>query len=115
MNDLRSSVREFAARLRLDFASEIERDPRGFKRRTVSLLRFYLPPGPGRPCDEAVTRAIEMRAAGKSWPEVYTACVPHSLAPESQPDAKSRLRAAMRARKNRRKHVKSAPRLVTNP
>lgn len=91
--NLPRTIENFAWRLRREFRAEIERDPRGFKRRTVSLLRFYLPLGPGRPCDESVTRAIEMRAVGKSWPEVYTACVPHSLAPESQPDAKSRLRA----------------------
>jgi len=115
VSDLRAVVRKFAARLRREFVSEIERDPRRFKQRVVGLLKAALPPGPGRPCDEMVGHAIKMHAAGKSWPEVYAACIPSidSLDSDSRQLAQSRLRAAMRARKSRRKRVKSPPEFVT--
>ena len=66
----------FAARLKRDYAADIARDARGFKERVVRLLRRELPPKPGRPFDETVTRATEMRAKGQSWSTIYCQCIP---------------------------------------
>ena len=101
MNDLRATVRKFAARLREQFESEIERDTRGFKCRVVTLLKESLPPGPGRPCTEIVTRATSMRAQGRSWQEIYAGCLLHvEGGSDSRQIAQSRLRSAVRARRN---------------
>jgi hypothetical protein len=104
--DLRTMMREFAARLLAEFALEIERDPRGFKERALRLLRQNLPPRPGRPCDGQITRAAMMRAQGKDWREIYAACLPNTLLPESRQVAQSRLRSAVRSRGNARKRRK---------
>lgn len=100
MRDLRATTREFAARLRAEFASEIEQDARGFKRRVLGFLKGELPPGPGRPCEEIVTCAARMRTEGRNWQEIYAVCLPHVAEPDSRHLAQSRLRSAVRARRN---------------
>jgi hypothetical protein len=64
-------VREFACRLRNQFAPEIEREARDFKR---LVLKDELPPSPGRPRAVIVTRAAELRAQGKTRQQIYTDC-----------------------------------------
>ncbi len=105
--DLRVGICEFTARLRRQFASDIERDPRVFKRYVISAIRTELPPWPGRPAAEIVPRAARMRARGKSWQRIYTECIPSCLIGDSQQLAQVRLRAAVRARVRRKKPDKS--------
>jgi hypothetical protein len=104
LEGLRVSICEFTAWLIGEFASEIERDPRGFKRQVISAIRTELPPWPGRPAAEIVTRAARMRARGKSWQRIYTECIPTCLIGDSRQLAQSRLRAAIRARVRRKKN-----------
>jgi len=92
VKNLQSKTREFAALLRAEFASEIERDPRGFKRSVLGFLKAALPPGPGRPRTEPVTHATEMRAHGKPWQQIYAQCIPASLTDDSRQVAERRLR-----------------------
>lgn len=101
-------VRRFTARLKHHFGAEIERDPAAFKRRALHALRIHLPPGPGRPCLQPVTRAIEMRAQRKPWSEIYPACIPDfaSLERASRRVAQWTLRNAARARRNATKRRK---------
>jgi len=103
--DLERTIQNFAARLRSEFRAEIDRDAPGFKRDAVRLLGAALSsgPGPGRPCIEAVTRAIELRAQGKPWQAIYAQCLPASLAGDSRQIAQYRLRCAVRSRHRRRK------------
>jgi hypothetical protein len=105
--DLHATIRKFSRRLRHEFASEIERDARGFKERAVRLLKASLPPRPGRPSTEVVTRAAEMKAQGKGWAEIYAACLSPIAAPDSRQVQQSRLRCAVRSRSNTHRRRKS--------
>ena len=58
-------ARRFSERLKREFAEEIQRDPRGFKKRVVTLVRRALPPFGGRPPENAIDRAIELRKLGQ--------------------------------------------------
>lgn len=97
MRDLSGVVRKFAARLRRDFRTDIEQDPRAFKARAVGLLRRNLPPQRGRPCCDPVTCAFRLRARKKPWPEVYRACLPRSASIRDR----FNLRVAVRMRRLR--------------
>ena len=97
--NLERTVQDFAVKLCSQFGSEIERDASGFKRQVVSLLGAALPPGPGRPRSEAITRAIDLLAQGKSWQQIYAACLPQNLVGDSRQLAQSRLRCAVRSRR----------------
>lgn len=107
--DLEEVVRKFALQLCTQFRDEIEREPRVFKTRAVRLLKSGLPPSPGRPCVESVTRAAKMREQGKPWREIYKACIPDL--PQRDSDgravAQSRLRSAVRSRRNARQRSNS--------
>jgi hypothetical protein len=61
---LGESCFETAARLRADFALQIDHDASEFKSLSVRLLRRSLPPGPGRPHRTIVTEALRLEAAG---------------------------------------------------
>ena len=109
LKELSTIVREFAHRLRLEFAPDIERDAGEFKRRVIRLLKADLPPGPGRPRTEIVTRAAEMRTQGKTWQQVYAECLSHVVgSSDSRQLAQSRLRCAVRSRRAVRKRRKSS-------
>lgn len=99
--ELRVALLKFTLHLRREFAEEIEADPQTFKRRAIWFLKRGLPPGPGRPYDAAVTRAVKMRAQGNSWRAIYTECLPACLNADSRQLAQSRLRSAVRARRRR--------------
>jgi hypothetical protein len=94
------AIRKLGQVLRKDFAAAIARDPRGFKKCVVSLVRAELPPHAGRYCEESVSRGELLHKHGKPWPLIYAECLPEN----ADPVAKSNLRAAIRARQNRRKH-----------
>jgi hypothetical protein len=100
VRDLGALVQEFGDLLRREFAANIERDARGFKRDALCLLRAALSPGPGRPRSEAVTLAIELRAQGKPWQAIYSQCIPSALVDDARQLAQSRLRSAVRSRHN---------------
>ena len=98
---LRETIREFAKYLQYSFAEEIEYDPSLFRKRVIHLLKTALPSPHGRPRLKIVSIAADMRAQGKSWLAVYTACIPALLAGDSRQLAQSRLRSAVRARRRR--------------
>jgi hypothetical protein len=106
---LKRRMKQIAARLRREFAAEIERAPPGFKRRAARLLKTLLPPRPGRPCDDNITRAIELRSEEKAWKEVYPICIPayETLERDARYWAQLRLRDAVRSRRNTQKRRKS--------
>jgi hypothetical protein len=106
--DLERTVNNFADRLRSEFCAEIRRDVRGFKRRVVRLLAAALSPGPGRPRNDAVTLALELRSQGRSWQAIYARCIPPTLADDSRQVAESRLRCAVRSRRIARRRTKPA-------
>ena len=97
---LEQIVQDFAVRLKHDFATEIERDPRGFKRRVIRTLNSELPPRPGRPCIAVVSRAVEMRARGQSWQQIYAVCLASDEEPSFRQLAQSRLRARRKRKKS---------------
>ena len=111
-SNLERTVQDFAARLRSEFSADIEHDASGFKRQVIGFLSTALPPGPGRPRSEAVTRAIEMLAQGRSWQQIYGECLPQVLSGPGGADSRqlnqSRLRCAVRSRRNaiRRRRAK---------
>ncbi len=104
-------ARVFTDSLRRHYAPEIAADPQGFKRSVVRLIRLALPPGPGRPADEAVTRAAKMRAQGTPWLEIYRECIPHFAELDNgiRQLPMLRLRAAVRSRRHARQRKKARP------
>jgi hypothetical protein len=57
---LDAMARDFTEGLRRDFAEEIARDPRAFKKSVLRLVRRNLPPKRGRPNDPALRDAARM-------------------------------------------------------
>jgi hypothetical protein len=108
VSDLGPTVRKFARHLRREFALEIGQNSGAFKRRVVGFLKSALPPGPGRPRSEAVTRATEMLAQGKTWQQVYGECLPPIVGgSDSRQLTQYRLRCAVRSRRNAHRRRKS--------
>lgn len=105
MKTLARTIDSFAESLRRDYAQRIARDARAFKQQVVGQLRRRLPPGPGHPPSAAVTRAVEMRAQGKPWLEIYRQCIRGfaTLGQGHRELAMIRLRAAVRSRRVRHK------------
>ena len=101
-------VRRFASRLLLEYGTDVSRDPKGFKKRVVALLRRNLPPFAGRPTEAAITLAINLRKKGLEWSAIYPSCIPRhaSLPPAERQIAESNLRAARRSRRNATKRRK---------
>ena len=73
---LEQTLRKFAARLRRDFAGEIARDPAGFKKHVLKLIRRELPPKRGRPNDPRLDAAARMVQKGKSVRDVLRLQIP---------------------------------------
>jgi hypothetical protein len=76
VKQLDAAVRAFAIKLCREYAGEIDADPCGFKQRAKRLIGCYLPPYPGRPRKESVTRACELKRQRVLWPEIYAKCIP---------------------------------------
>jgi hypothetical protein len=113
--DQARAVRRFAAGLRCAFAQEIAKDARRFKKLAVYHLKRSLPPLPGRPPKESLTRAIELRKEGMDWRQIYPLCIPgHSGMPAAvRRQAETNLRGASRSRRNaakRRRGERAEPR-----
>jgi hypothetical protein len=92
----------FACHIRYIFSAELALDPAGFNKSVVSLFRSEFPSHPGRPREEAISRADYLHKQGRPWPEVYTGLG------IVDPIAKENLRAAIRARRNRKHPQKTS-------
>lgn len=112
--DLKQDVKRIAARLRPRYAEEMQRDPRGFKKRVCSLIRRYLPPFAGRPTNESVTSAIGLRELGLEWKAIYPQVMPNHVNLDSavRRQVQSNLRAAVRSRGNAAKRRKRRQQLL---
>ena len=107
MSSLSAYMRRVGEDVCQRFAEERAVNPRDFKECAVRYLRSAIGPGPGRPLKEMVTQAANMRAQGKSWPEVYAKCLAHSpegWSTDTRTLDRLRLRSAVRSR--RRAHRK---------
>jgi hypothetical protein len=100
------AVKGFAALLKCECPEQIADDTlaRDFKKWVKHLLGRNLPPFAGRPNEDAITRAIELRKLGLKWKEVYPEVIPkHALLhPAVRRMTESNLRAAIRSRRNAR-------------
>lgn len=103
MKTVEQEIRHFGNRLKRDFAQEMAPDPATFKKQVVRLIRRELRLRPGRPPSESVTRALKLRAVETPWLQVYRACISDfdTLGDGLRQLAMSRLRSAVRARRNR--------------
>lgn len=111
MKDLESSVRQFALRLKDDFANEIACDARGFKKKVLHWLRQELPPRRGRPNDPRLDAAARMIAQGKTTREVLAAQVPGfgRLDTYGRYLAEKGLRAAIGRRRKQKRAAENSP------
>ena len=107
MKDINRKLRTFAAALKRDFAEDVTRDPKGFKKQVVKLIRRELPPKPGRPNDPRYDKAARMADQGKNSGEILRSLDAgfDSLDPWTRMLAARGLRAALR-RRGRRFRVK---------
>jgi hypothetical protein len=86
---------------------EISRDVSGFRewaRRRFNLLQPQK--RAGRPLDENVTRAMELRLQNKPWQQVYAIVLTETEGEDAQA-AQERLREAVRARRARLRRRKN--------
>jgi hypothetical protein len=68
--DLDRVTQAFADRLRQDFAHDINRDPRDFKKQVLRLIRRRLPPQRGRPVNPKTQAALALLDQGKTVREI---------------------------------------------
>lgn len=76
MKDINRTLRSFTEALKREFAEDITRDPRGFKKQVVTLIRRELPPKRGRPNDPRLDEAAQMVEQGKLVRDVLRAQIP---------------------------------------
>jgi len=67
---LKKMLHEFALQLKSHFSEAITRDPSGFKKQVVRLIRRELPPRRGRPNDPRIDAAFFSIHHGKSVRDV---------------------------------------------
>jgi hypothetical protein len=106
--ELDGVVSQFAAHLCRDFADEIAADPKGFKKQATHHLKRHLPPFAGRPTEDSITKAIDLRKRGNQWKTIYPLVIPNraQLDAAVRRQAESNLRAAVRSRRNAAKRRK---------
>lgn len=108
--DLGPAVLRFARRLRSDYAEQFATDEaaRKFKKRVVTMLRRNMPPFAGRPPEESVTRAIQLRRLGGVWKHIYPEVTPdyRNLDRLRRRQAEFNLGTACRSRRNARRRGK---------
>lgn len=111
MKDPEFIIREFALRLKNDFATEIARDARGFKKKVLHWVRQELPPRRGRPNDPRLDAAARMIAQGKTTRDVLIAQVPGfgRLDTYGRYLAEKGLRAAIGRRRKQKRAAESSP------
>lgn len=88
----------FAYHIRNISSADLTLDQTAFNKSVVALVRSEFPSHPGRPREEAISRADYLHKQGRTWTEVYTELG------IVDPVAKENLRAAIRARRNRKHH-----------
>src|SRR5437879_3907850 len=76
LKSLQSVTHEFTHQLRRDFAQEISRDPRNFKKRVLALVRCDLPLRPGRPKNPRLDAAFQLVKQGRSIKDVLGLQIP---------------------------------------
>jgi hypothetical protein len=99
--DLARQVQDFTDSLQRDYADEIAQHPAAFKQDVVHLIRMNLPPGPGQPCHQDVTQAVEMYRKHRPWSEIYRVCISKDLRGPELYLAQIHLRDACRTRRRR--------------
>ena len=67
---IEQTISEFVSELSSRFREQSERDPAGFKKQVVKLIRRHLPPRPGRPNDPRIDAAVRMVGQGKTVKDV---------------------------------------------
>src|ERR1035441_4511764 len=83
-------MKRIASELMRRFPLMIAQDPNGFKKQAVYYLKRHLPPRPGRPLEDAITNAIELRKQGYLWKQIYPLCIAnHPALPSSSSPATS--------------------------
>jgi len=102
---IEQEAKRFTRRLRREFGALIQMDAKTFKKCVMSCVRRGLPPFVGRPSDDAITRAIELRKQGLPWKEIYQQCISNHacLPPAERHQTQIKLRDACRSRKNARR------------
>ena len=73
---IEQTISEFVSELRSHFREQSERDPAGFKKQVVRLVRRHLPPRPGRPNDPRIDAAVRMVEQGKTVKDVLRLQIP---------------------------------------
>ncbi len=76
MQALNQIVQQFSAKMERQFAKEIGRDPAGFKKQVIRLIRRELPPKPGRPNDPRLVASVRIVREGKSVKDVLQSQIP---------------------------------------
>jgi len=106
MQALQQTLRKFSTQLRRRFAQDIARDPAGFKKQVVRLIRQALPLRRGRPNDPQIDTAVRMVQQGRTVKDVLRLQIPgyDKFDTYGRYLAEKGLRAAI---SRRRKHAKS--------
>lgn len=101
--DLSSLIRDFAITLPKEFPKLYSRDPAKFKRRVLRLFSRAIKLGRGRHCKKEVTLAMEMRAQGKPWRQIYLSAIPNyvRLSPIARSLKQRQLRDSVRSRRSK--------------
>ena len=73
---IEQTISEYVSELRSRFREQSERDPAGFKKQVVRLVRRHLPPRPGRPNDPRIDTAVRMVEQGKTVKDVLRLQIP---------------------------------------
>ncbi len=114
IGSLEREVKRFTARLLREHAEEVKRDAKGFKNRACGLFKRCLPPFAGRPTEDSITRAGELRKQDRQWKEIYPVVILNhaTLDPPIRRQAESNLRSALRSRRNARRRRRQRRRSI---
>jgi len=108
--NIEQTISQFVSGLRGRFQDQIARDPQGFKKQIIRLIRQQLPPRRGRPNNPRIDAAVRMVHQGKTVKDVLRSQIPgfNSLDTYGRYLAEKGLRAAIARRRG-------APRLGDSP
>jgi len=111
--DVEHTVSQFAKGLKSRFQDQLARDPAGFKKQVVRLIRQALPPKRGRPNDPRLDAAVQMVEHGKTVKDVLRLQIPgyDNLDTYGRYLAEKGLRAAI-SRRRRRPDRDDSPRNI---
>jgi hypothetical protein len=108
VNRLEALTHDFTRQIRIEFAQEITRDPKTFKKSLLRLIGRQLPPRRGRPNDPQIDAAMRMLDQGKSVKEILRL----QIRGFDEMDTYGRLlveKGLRTAITRRRKHIRSIP------